>query len=153
MQRTSAKLRKLVREAAKNRCEYCQTLQEMTLATFHVDHIIPQASGGSGEFENLCLSCPFCNEFKAGKFRATDPQTRRLVQLFNPRRDRWLRHFRWSHDGTQLMGRTARGRATVVALRMNNQIARTARRFWVASGIHPPKPGSSPKKRQSLRVS
>lgn len=149
---TSTKLRKLVRDTAENRCEYCQTLQEMTLATFHLDHIIPQASGGSSDFENLCLSCPFCNEFKAGKFRATDPQSGRQVQLFNPRRDRWLRHFRWSPDGTQLIGRTARGRATVVALRMNNQIARTARRFWVASGIHPPKPSSSLKKRQPLRA-
>ena len=85
MPRTSEKLRTRLTQAAQNRCEYCQTLQEMTLATFHLDHIIPLAAGGATEFENLCLSCPFCNEFKAGKWRARDPRTRRQVRLFNPR--------------------------------------------------------------------
>ncbi|HLG14894.1 MAG TPA: HNH endonuclease [Blastocatellia bacterium] len=132
------KLRTRVVQAAQDRCEYCQTRQEMTLATFHLDHIIPQAKGGATEFENLCLSCPFCNEFKGGTSRARDPQTGRQTRIFNPRCDRWQKHFQWSEDGTQIMGLTAHGRATVVALRLNNQIAQTARRFWVASGIHPP---------------
>jgi 5-methylcytosine-specific restriction endonuclease McrA len=56
---------------------------------FHLDHIIPLAAGGATEFENLCLSCPFCNEFKAGRWRARDPRTGRQVRLFNPRRDHW----------------------------------------------------------------
>lgn len=140
MPRTSEKLRKRINQAAQNRCEYCQTMQEMTLATFHLDHIIPLAAGGATEFENLCLSCPFCNEFKAGTWRARDPRTGRQVRLFNPRRDHWHKHFEWGADGTQIIGLTARGRATVAALRLNNQIAQTARRFWVASGIHPPQP-------------
>lgn len=139
MPRISQKLRRRVTETAHDRCEYCQTWQEMTLATFHLDHIIPQAEGGATEFQNLCLSCPFCNEFKGGRWRSRDPQTGRQVRLFNPRRDRWHKHFRWSEDATRIVGLTARGRATVAALRLNNQIAQTARRFWVAAGIHPPK--------------
>jgi hypothetical protein len=110
----------------------------MTLATFHLDHILPRSAGGATEFENLCLSCPFCNQFKRKRWRATDPETGRPVRLFNPRRDRWSEHFQWSQDGIQIIGLTARGRATVAALQMNNPIALTARRFWVASGIHPP---------------
>jgi len=110
----------------------------MTLATFHVDHIVPKALGGATEFENLCLSCPFCNQFKKRQLRARDPVTGRAVRLFNPRRDEWHEHFQWSHDGTEIIGLTATGRATAEALRMNNPIALTARRYWAASGIHPP---------------
>ena len=138
MPRASRKLRAQIARAAHERCEYCQTPQDMTLATFHLDHIIPRSAGGATELANLCLSCPFCNELKGDRSQAHDPVTKRLVKLFNPRRDRWHKHFVWSEDGTQVMGLTARGRATVAALRMNNQIAQTARRFWAASGFHPP---------------
>jgi len=139
MPRISPKLRKQVIRAARNRCEYCLTLQEMTMATFHLDHVIPRSAGGATEFKNLCLSCPFCNAFKGEKWKAQDPLTKRMMKLFNPRRDRWRKHFQWSEDGTEIIGLTGRGRSPVAALCMNNQIAQTARSFWVASGIHPPK--------------
>lgn len=132
------KLRRRVIRAAANRCEYCRAAQEMTLATFHLDHIIPSLAGGVTAFENLCLSCPFCNQFKRERWRERDPKTKRLVKLFHPREDAWAEHFDWSLDGTTIVGLTPRGRATVAALQMNNSISLTARRFWVASGIHPP---------------
>jgi hypothetical protein len=134
----SIKLRRRVIRVAENRCEYCRAAQEMTLATFHLDHVIPQVAGGTTVFENLCLSCPFCNQFKGEQWRARDPETRRLVTLFHPRRDHWAEHFEWSRDGTVIVGLTSRGRATVNALQLNNPISLIARRFWVASGIHPP---------------
>lgn len=134
----SIKLRRRVMRAAGNCCEYCRAAQDMTLATFHLDHILPQVVGGATVFENLCFSCPFCNQFKGEQWRARDPETRRLVALFNPRQDRWAEHFEWSRDGTVLIGLTSRGRATIHALHMNNSISLTACRFWVASGIHPP---------------
>ena len=59
----SIKLRRRVMRAAEDRCEYCRVSQDMTLATFHLDHIIPQIAGGATVFENLCFSCPFCNQF------------------------------------------------------------------------------------------
>lgn len=138
MPHVSQKIRRQIVNAAQNRCEYCLTQQDLTMATFHLDHIIPHSAGGETVFENLCLSCPFCNEFKGEIWKARDPVTKRIVRLFNPRRDLWREHFRWSEDGISVIGLTARGRATVVALKMNNQIAQTARRFWVASKIHPP---------------
>src|SRR5689334_10851445 len=104
MPRITPKLRQQVIEAAQNRCEYCLTSQELTMATFHLDHIIPQAIGGTTEFANLCFSCPFCNEFKGEQWRARDPITKRLGRLFNPRRDRWQKHFQWSADGTTIIG-------------------------------------------------
>src|SRR5262249_4787710 len=107
---------------------------------FHIDHIIPTARGGATVFGNLCLSCPFCNQFKQQRTRARDPQTGRTTRLFNPRRDKWRQHFKWSDDGTQLVGLTASGRATVSALCMNNAISVKARGYWVVSGVHPPRP-------------
>ncbi|MGH9854932.1 MAG: HNH endonuclease [Blastocatellia bacterium] len=58
MPRLPRKLRESVIHAAQNRCEYCQAAQEMTMARFHIDHIIPRSAGGATVFENLCLSCP-----------------------------------------------------------------------------------------------
>jgi hypothetical protein len=58
--------------------------------------------------------------------------------LFNPRRQRWSRHFNWSADGVMIVGRTVCGRATVAALNLNNLVAITVRQNWVAAGWHPP---------------
>lgn len=48
-----------------------------------------------------------------------DPRTNRSAALFNPRRDRWSKHFRRSRDQLRIYGRTPTGRATVVLLRFN----------------------------------
>jgi hypothetical protein len=58
--------------------------------------------------------------------------------MFNPRKQRWHRHFYWSRDGTKVFGRTICGRATVEALRLNNEIALVVRQNWVKAGWHPP---------------
>ena len=138
MPRIPRKLREQVIQAANNRCEYCQTSQEMTMAQFHIDHITPRSAGGVTEFENLCLSCPFCNQFKRQQQFARDPKTGRRTRLFHPRQDDWSKHFRWNEDGAEIVGLTSRGRTTVFALNLNHPLAVKARSFWVASGIHPP---------------
>jgi len=46
-----------------------------------------------------------------------------LVSLFNPRNQEWKEHFTWNQEGTEIMGITACGRATIVALRLNNNLA------------------------------
>ena len=61
------------------------------------------------------------------------------MQLFNPRTQKWNRHFIWSEDGTHIVGRTACGRATVLALQLNNTCALMVRREWIRAGWHPPK--------------
>jgi len=55
MPRISQKLRKRVTEAAHAQCEYCRTWQELTLASFHLDHIIPQAEGGAQPFFRISV--------------------------------------------------------------------------------------------------
>ncbi len=103
-----------------------------------IDHIIPEATGGSTTETNLWLACNRCNEFKGKQIQAIDPQTGELVTLFNPRIQRWDEHFAWSEDSTHIQGQTPTGRATVVALQMNNPEIVIARRLWTSAGWWPP---------------
>lgn len=72
------------------------------------------------------------------KTHARDPQTGRVVSLFNPRRQRWSRHFTWSEDFLRIIGRTATGRATVATLHLNRPELRNLRQVLRAVGEHPP---------------
>jgi len=131
-------VRARVRSEADGRCGYCRARQDYLPWTLEIDHIVPLAKGGSDDESNLWLACHSCNLFKADQTHGLDPLSGRRVHLFNPRRQRWGRHFRWSEEGDRIVGRTACGRATVVALSLNNLVAVTVRRNWVAAGWHPP---------------
>jgi len=47
-------------------------------------------------------------------------------------------HFRWDEGGRLIRGRTAIGRATEAALRLNRAELVEARGFWIEAGWHPP---------------
>ena len=102
------------------------------------DHIQPVSKGGQTNFENICLACRSCNEFKGDSTEAVDPLIGETVPLFNPRTQKQSDHFAWSPDGTKVEGLTVIGRATIVRRRMNNPVIIVARRRWVISGWHPP---------------
>jgi hypothetical protein len=125
-------------EADDHRCAYCHTTEANTGQPMTVDHIHPQAQGGETTFENLCFACRRCNEFKGSAISAQDPLTGETVPLFHPRQQVWADHFRWDESGTQLTGLTAVGRATIVALNMNNAAIVYARQRWVSVGWLPP---------------
>lgn len=131
-------LRRTVEEQAGYRCGYCLTPQAITGMKMQVDHLIPEALGGPTEEQNLWLACISCNRFKSDRTHAKDPATDQRVQLFNPRTQPWTQHFTWSEDGTELVGLTPCGRATVEALRMNNPEIVGARSLWVQAGWWPP---------------
>jgi 5-methylcytosine-specific restriction endonuclease McrA len=131
--------RKKVAEAAKHRGGYCLTPQSFTAMPMEIEHIIPVAAGGSSIENNLWLACPLCNGYKGSQTQRVDLMTSKEVKLFNPRDQDWNEHFRWSKDGSQIMGQTSCGRATVIALKLNNEHLVRARRRWVAVGWHPPK--------------
>lgn len=131
-------LRRQVREDAGNRCGYCRASELVTATELVVDHILPASVGGSTAQENLWLICTRCNQFKGSKTHAMDPQTGEVVSLFNPRTQVWTEHFGWSEDGTEIIGRTACGRATVEALHLNRELVILARQRWVSVGWHPP---------------
>jgi hypothetical protein len=105
-----------------------------------VDHVVPQVQGGPTTFDNLCFACRRCNEYKGSATTAHDPLMGEIVPLFHPRTQTWSEHFTWDASGTHLVGLTAIGRATVVALNMNNAVIIDARRRWVSVGWHPPEP-------------
>jgi len=59
------------------------------------------------------------------------------VSLFHPRQQHWHEHFAWSEDGTQIIGLTSCGRATIEALQLNHSLIVATRTIWVQTGYHP----------------
>jgi 5-methylcytosine-specific restriction endonuclease McrA len=133
----TADLRQRLLAADDHRCAYCQTAAANTGQPMTVDHIIPEAQEGTTEFDNLCFACRRCNEFKGANTSEVDPLTGENVSLFHPRQDIWAAHFAWDTSGTRLLGLSAIGRATIVALNMNNEVIVDVRRRWVSVGWHP----------------
>ena len=131
-------VRRQVELDAGNRCGYCLTERRYTAKLLHVEHIIPIATGGTSTIDNLWLACDLCNSYKGMATHGTDQVSDELAPLFNPRKQKWSEHFRWSEDSIRVIGLTATGRATVIALRLNNPILVEARQWWVKSGWHPP---------------
>ena len=131
-------LRKQVRDRAGNRCEYCQHPANFACAPFVCEHVRPRVRGAGNAFSELAWACPACNSHKYDKTHAHDPKTGRLVSLFNPRRQRWSRHFAWSADFLLILGRTPAGRATVEALNLNRLELINLRRALAAFDEHPP---------------
>jgi hypothetical protein len=125
--------RELVRCRAEQRCEYCRIYQEDDpLFAFHIEHIIAQQHGGTDSPSNLALACHQDNLHKGPNLTGIDPVTKKLTRLFNPRRHKWSRHFRW--DGPILVGRTAIGRTTPAVLGMNLPHRIILREALIAAG-------------------
>jgi hypothetical protein len=61
-----------------------------------------------------------------------DPETRKIIRLFNPRSDSWEKHFQWS--GARLVGTSAIGRTTIETLRMNDPEALATRTALLIEG-------------------
>jgi hypothetical protein len=127
-----------LKRQAGNRCGCCRTSVLITGHPLTVEHINPIARGGSSHEDNLWLSCRRCNEHKGIQIDRIDPDTGERVPVFNPRQQSWYEHFAWLGDGTQVIGLTPCGRATVPALQLNNDDVVVARRLWVSVGWHPP---------------
>jgi hypothetical protein len=135
--RVSVRLTEQVAARGGQRCEYCHTPYAITAQAFHADHILPSARGGRTVLDNLCLACPHCNLHKSDQVDAVDPRTQRRVPLFNPRTQLWDNHFRWSPSYQRLIGRTATGHATVVALDLNTRVLMRARLMWALLDLIP----------------
>ncbi len=130
-----AALERLVWERAGHRCEYCRMPQAFDEITFEIDHVIPGKHGGVTAADSLALACFFCNNRKGPNLSGIDPDSGRVVELFNPRRQRWERHFRWV--GPRVVGRTKSGRATVVVLEMNLPSRVELREVLLSAGLFP----------------
>jgi hypothetical protein len=130
-----AATRQLVWDRAGHRCEYCGLHQDNEpFFRFHIEHIIARQHGGTDDASNLALACHHRNEHKGPNLSGIDAQTRRVVRLFQPRRQRWKRHFRLA--GSLIAGRTQVGRATVAVLAMNLPDRLKLRRELIAAGLY-----------------
>ncbi len=108
--------RRFVIERAQNCCEYCGK-SSLSFVPHEVDHIIAEKHGGDTTADNLAYACFECNRYKGSDIASFDPETEVLSLLFNPRKDRWVDHFRY--EGGAIFPLTNVGRATVKLLRLN----------------------------------
>lgn len=131
-------LKSQIQQVDHQRCCYCLTTEANSGIPMTFDHIQPRSKGGVTSFENVCLACRTCNEYKSDLIEAEDPLTSEIISLLNPRTQKWSEHFAWSLDATKVQGVTAIGRTTVAALRMNNPVVVAARYRWAINGWHPP---------------
>ena len=112
-------VRRLVRDHAGKRCEYCGLAEEHVYIPHHIDHIRPKQHGGDDSPLNLALACQGCNLKKGSNLAGIDPASETLVALFNPREQVWAEHFVFR--GALIVGLTPVGRATVAVLDMNTR--------------------------------
>jgi hypothetical protein len=137
-----AELRREIIARAEDRCEYCGLSQASQEAVFHVDHIMPLSVGGATASNNLALACVSCSLRKGARQDAIDPESGVRVRLFHPREDRWTTHFYW--EDVRMVARTAVGRATINALRLNRELALAIRAEELFAGRHPPPGPAAP---------
>lgn len=98
-------------------CEYCGMPAMLDPLPFQIDHIIAEQHGGETVSQNLALACLSCNKRKGPSVASIARSSGRVIPLFNPRTQKWRRHFRW--HGPLLVGRTQIGRATIAVLGIN----------------------------------
>ena len=107
-------------------------MAESSRLRFVCDHIIASHHLGPTVVENLALCCVFCNLHKGSNVAGVDPEGGAVVPLFHPRHQVWVEHFRW--DGAMIVGISPTGRATVVALEMNDPRQLIVRMALIADG-------------------
>ena len=138
----SPSTRRIVRERANLHCEYYHADEGWQFIRFTIDHVLPQAAGGSDDSENLALACRNCNERRGNRTEGRDPETSAVIPLFNPRRDIWAEHFSWDAERIRIIRHTRTGRATVEILDLNDDrhdgTVLRIRQHDVSDGYHPP---------------
>ncbi|HUG89703.1 MAG TPA: HNH endonuclease [Planctomycetaceae bacterium] len=105
-----------VRERADFACEYCGITESDAGGELTVDHIRPQAHGGTDEPENLLYCCHRCNLYKADYW----PTHSGDQHLWNPRHEAASGHLMQLGDGTP-HALTEVGALTLKRLRLNRQ--------------------------------
>src|SRR5438128_1090572 len=124
-----------IRSRARDICEYCLMPESASALKHIIDHVIARQHGGQTVVENLALCCGRCNLYKGPNIAGLDPDSGRLVRLYNPRRDIWREHFR--RDGATAVGLTDVGRTTIQVLMINKPYRVAARQALIEVGKYP----------------
>ncbi|MFQ5636486.1 MAG: HNH endonuclease [bacterium] len=118
-ERITDSLRNEIENRAGSRCEYCRLPQQLRVVRFPVDHIIAIKHSGKTEESNLALACSSCNLHKGSDITSIDPNTGKIVTLFNPRINKWEEHFYLDIQSGRIEGKTPEGRVTTRLLQFN----------------------------------
>jgi len=131
-------MRDQVRRRAAYRCEYCLLAEGLHPSRFTLEHVVAEKHGGLTELWNLAWACLHCNLHKGTDLVGRDGtgSSAKLVPLFNRRRHKWSRHFRF--EGPYVIPRTAIGRVTVGVLAMNEPDRVQLRETLIDEGLFPP---------------
>lgn len=128
-----AATRRLVRERANARCEYCLLPQSASpFLSFHVEHIVAKQHFRDDRDANLCLACAHCNLHKGPNLVTLNEDGNTIVPLFNPREQEWTVHF--SIEDGQICGLTIVGDATIRLLQMNAKDQVAIRKALIEAG-------------------
>lgn len=131
----SENVRLEVATRANFKCEYCLVHEEDLFFTYQVDHIVSIKHGGENNISNFAYACSVCNQFKGTDLGTYLPGINRLIRLFNPRRDKWSKHFTIS-DGI-IISKTLIGEATIKILSLNQPDRVLLRQVLVQAGRYP----------------
>lgn len=106
-------------------CGYCRLPLGRTglgKMVFDVEHVVPvhHAPELENVVSNLVWACRRCNGRKHGYVYGYDEQWGNILSLFDPRNERWFKHFMGASDG-KIHGRSGAGRATVGRLDFNGE--------------------------------
>ena len=119
-------------------CEYCRLPEVVSHLPFPLDHVIARQHHGPSTEDNLALCCPECNLHKGPNLATVDLETKELIRLFHPRKDRWNEHFKW--NGAVLEGLTAVGKGTARLLNINAPARVALRDALMRAGLYPRDP-------------
>lgn len=128
-------LRLTIAVNAEFRCEYCRIHEDDQFYTFQVDHIISLKHGGTTELNNLAYTCSLCNQNKGSNLGTFLPNSKRLIRLFHPRKDKWATHF--SIDFGEIIPKTLIASATIKVLDLNNVDRIILRQALMEEGRYP----------------
>ena len=129
-------LRRNILKKSSGCCEYCLVHERDNTVAYHIEHIIASVHGGQTIENNLAFSCSRCNFYKGTNIAAADPKTSEPTFLFHPRRHNWDEHFRIDEEAV-IIGLTPEGRATVLVLKLNEEIRVQYRRLLLELGTYP----------------
>jgi hypothetical protein len=133
--RLPAGLRARVQQRARQRCESCGIHEDDVGFSHEPDHIIAIKHGGDTTEANLSWACHLCNNLKGSDLASVDIETGRIIRLFHPRKDRWVRHFRL--EEARIVPLTAVGRVTEYLLQFNHPRTVLLRQALIRAGRYP----------------
>ena len=133
----TVELRRFVIARAEGLCEYCLIHEADTFIGCQIDHVLSEKHGGKTEAGNLAYSCAACNLRKGSDIGSIILGKQRLARFFNPRRDKWSKHFALRDNSAFILPLTVRGEVTARILAFNEPSRLEERKALRIEGSYP----------------